>query len=187
MVTIGALWLPILLSAIAVWVASALFWTVMPHHKSDYAKLPDEDAARRALTPQALVPGQYMIPHAVTHKDLQDAETTRKFEEGPVGFFTVLPPGVPTMGSKIMLSVVFYFVISIVVAYLASRTLDPGAEYLAVFRVTGTVAWLAYGTATVPDAIWFGRPWSGIVKGLLDALVFGLLTAGVFGWLWPAG
>ncbi len=186
MVTIGALWLPILLSAIAVWVASAIIWMVMPHHKSDFRKLPDEDAALQALAPQSLVPGQYSIPYAASPKDFQDPETVRKFETGPVGFLTVLPPGVPTMGSKITLSVVFYLVISIVVAYLASRTLDPGADYLAVFRVTGTVAWLAYGTATVPDAIWFGRPWSGIVKGLLDALVFGLLTAGFFGWLWPA-
>ena len=186
MVTIGALWLPILLSAIAVWVASAIIWMAMPHHKSDWRKLPDEGAARRALTPQGLVPGQYSIPYAITHEDLKDPETIRKFEEGPVGILTVVRPGMPTMGSKIMLSFVFYLVISMVVAYLVSRTLDPGADYLAVFRVTGTVTWLAYGTATVPDAIWFGRPWSGIVKGLLDALVFALLTAGFFGWLWPA-
>ena len=186
MVTIGALWLPILLSAIAVWVASALVWMVMSHHKSDFRKLPDEDAALQALTPQRLAPGQYSIPYAASPKDFQDPETARKFEEGPVGFFAVLPPGVPTMGSKIMLSFVFYLLIGTVVAYLASRTLDPGEDYLAVFRVTGTVAWLAYGTATVPDAIWFGRPWSGIVKGLLDALAYGLLTAGFFGWLWPA-
>jgi hypothetical protein len=103
-----------------------------------------------------------------------------------VGFLTVMPRGVPAMGSKIALSFVFYLFISTVVAYVASRTLDPGAGYLAVFRVAGTVAWLAYGTATVPHAIWFGRPWSGIVKGLLDALAYGLLTAGFFGWLWPA-
>ena len=185
MVTIGALWLPILVSSIAVWVASVLFWTVMPHHRSDLGRLPDEDAARQALGPQGLAPGQYMIPYAVTHKDLQDPETPRKFEEGPVGFLTVVPSGVPTIGSKIMLSVVFYLLISTVVSYLASRTLDPGADYLTVFRVTGTVAWLAYGTATVPDAIWFGRPWSVILKGQLDALVYGLLTAGFFSWLWP--
>ena len=186
MVSIGALWLPILLSAITVWVASAIIWMAMPHHKSDFRKLPDEDAALRAMTPQELVPGQYSFPYSASAEDLQDPETVRKFEEGPVGFLTVVPSGTPTMGSKIMLSFVFYLVISMVVAYLASRTLDPGADYRAVFRVTGTVAWLAYGTATVPDAIWFGRPWSGIVKGLLDALVFALLTAGFFGWLWPA-
>ena len=186
MVTIGALWLPILLSAVAVWVASAIIWMVMPHHKSDFAKLPDEDAARQALAPQQLVPGQYSIPYAASAKDAQDPETVRKFEEGPVGFLTVVPSGAPTMGSKIGLSMIFYLVISVIVAYLASRVLDPGADYLAVFRVTGTVAWLAYGTATVPDAIWFGRPWSVVVKGLLDSLLFGLLTAGFFGWGWPA-
>jgi hypothetical protein len=81
MVTIGVVWLPILVSSIAVWVASVFFWTVMPHHKSDFSKLPDEDAARRALTLQGLVPGQYMIPYAATHKDLQDPDTLRKFEK----------------------------------------------------------------------------------------------------------
>lgn len=186
MVTIGALWLPILLSAIAVWVASAIIWMVLPHHKSDFGKLPDEDAARRALGAQDLAPGQYNIPHVVSQGDLRNPEVVRKFEEGPVGFFTVLAPGVPTMASKVMLSMIYFVVISFIVAYLASRTLDPGAHYLSVFRVTGTVAWIAYGTATVPDAIWFGRPWSMIGKGLLDALVYGLLTAGFFGWLWPA-
>ena len=185
MVTIGALWLPILLSTIAVWVASAIIWTVMPHHKSDFGKLPDEDSARQALIPQQIRPGQYSIPHAST-KDLKDPETARRFEEGPVGFLTVVPSGAPTMAGKLVLSIMFYLVISVVVAYLASRTLDAGANYLAVFRITGTVAWLAYGTATIPDAIWFGRPWSSIVKGLLDSLVFALLTAGFFGWSWPA-
>ena len=100
MVTIGALWLPILLSAIAVWVVSAIIWMVMPHHKSDFRKLPDEDAALQALTPQSLVPGQYSIPYAASPKDFQDPETAGKFEKGPVGFFTVLPPGLPTMGEQ---------------------------------------------------------------------------------------
>ena len=186
MVTIGALWLPILLSSIAVWMASAFFWMVSPHHKSDYVRFPDEEGVRRALAAQRLAPGQYSIPYSVSAKDLEDPEMVSKFEEGPVGIFTVAPSGVPAMGSKVAQSFLFYFLISTVVAYMASRTVDPGADYLAVFRVAGTVAWLAYGTAIVPDAIWFGRPWSGIVKGLLDALAYALLTAGFFGWLWPA-
>ena len=186
MVTIGALWLPILLSSIAVWMASALFWMVSPHHKSDYVRFPDEEGVRRALAAQRLAPGQYSIPYSVSAKDLEDPEMVSKFEEGPVGIFTVAPSGVPAMGSKVAQSFLFYFLISTVVAYMASPTVDPGADYLAVFRVAGTVAWLAYGTAIVPDAIWFGRPWSGIVKGLLDALAYALLTAGFFGWLWPA-
>lgn len=186
MVTIGALWLPILLSAVAVWVVSAFIWMVMPHHKSDFAQLPDEAAARQALAPQNITPGLYDIPHVSGRSDLQDPEVVRKFEEGPVGYFTAVPAGVPTMGTKILLSFVFYLVISVFVAYLAGRTFVAGADYLAVFRLTGTVAWLAYGAATVQDAIWFGRPWSGTVKGWLDALVYAVLTAGFFGWLWPA-
>jgi hypothetical protein len=186
MVSIGALWLPILLSAVTVWAVSAIIWMVLPHHKSDYAKFPDEEAARQALAPQNLAPGLYDIPHITSASDLNDPDVVQRFEQGPVGFFTVVPAGVPTMGSKIMLSVAFYFVISVVVAYLAGRTFAAGADYLAVFRISGTVAWLAYGTATVPDAIWFGRPWAGIAKGLLDALVYALLTAGFFAWLWPA-
>ena len=186
MVTIGALWLPILLSAAAVWVASMLVWTVLPHHKSDYARLPNEDAARQALAPQEIPPGLYNIPHVASRGDLQNPEVVRRFEEGPVGFITVLPSGVPTMGSKLVLSFVLYLAVGVVVAYLAGRTLASGTDYLSVFRITGTVAWLAYGVGTVPDAIWFGRPWSSVFKGLLDALVYGLLTAGFFGWLWPA-
>jgi len=186
MVTIGALWLPILLSTIAVWVASAVIWMVMPHHKSDFAKLPDEESTRQALIPQKLAPGQYNFPHAMSQKDLQDAETVRKFEEGPVGILTIQPSGTPTMAGKLVLSIVFYLAISVVVAYLASRTLEAGTDYLTVFRVTGTVAWLGYCTATVPEAIWFGRPWSSIAKGLFDALVFALLTAGFFGRSWPS-
>ena len=73
----------------------------------------------------------------------------------------------------------------LLVAYVACLTLNAGADYMAVFRLTATVAWLAYGTATVPEAIWFGRPWSSIFKGFGDALIFALLTGGAFGWLWP--
>ena len=88
------------------------------------------------------------------------------------------------MGKNMALTFVFYLVISAIVAYVASRTLAPGSDYLAVFRVIGTVAWLAYGAAVIQDAIWFGRPWSSVIKSVFDALVYALLTAGVFGWLW---
>ena len=119
MVSIGALWLAILLSTIAVWAASAINWMVMPHHKSDYGKLPDEDAARQALTSQ-LAPGQYSFPHAPSMKDSRDPEIVRKFEEGPVGFLTVVPSGAPTMGSKIILSLAFY--LTCCCLFVASRT-----------------------------------------------------------------
>ena len=91
----------------------------------------------------------------------------------------------PSMGKNMVISLIFYLVVGIFVAYLASRFLSIGTEYLTVFRLTGTVAFVAYGMGIIPDAIWFGRPWGAVVKNLLDALLYALLTAGVFGWLWP--
>ncbi|MCG8608208.1 hypothetical protein MJD09_24895 [bacterium] len=184
MVTITALWLAILVSAALAWIASALVWTVLPHHKKDFEGVPDEEAARNALTGD-LAPGQYNIPHVESQEQMKQPEVVKKFDDGPVGFLTVLPKGVPNMGKNMGLSFVYNIFVSIVVAYLASRTLDADASYLSVFRIAGTTAWLAYGTAVIPDAIWFGRPWSAIGKNLGDALLYGLLTAGAFGWLWP--
>jgi len=177
----------IVVAAILVWVASALIWTVLPWHKKDYARLPDEDSALASLRTQELEPGQYHFPHQASPGDLKNPELRQKLETGPAGFMTVLPRGVHGMGKSMVFSGVFYIFVSAAVAYVASRTVSAGAEYLTVFRVTGTVAWLAYGMAIVPEAIWFGRPWSSVFKGIGDAFIYGLLTAGAFGWLWPAG
>ena len=167
------------------WIVSALIWTVLPHYKSEFRGLPNEEAARNALTPQNLPPGQYNIPHVSSPQNFEKADVRKKFEEGPACFITVVLSSVPAMGQRMVLSFVYYLVIGVVVAYVASRTLAPEAEYLTVFRLTGTVAWLAYGTGVIPDAVRFGRPWSAVAKHLIDALAYGLLTAGVFGWLWP--
>jgi hypothetical protein len=183
MVTIGSLWLPILLSAVLVWIASALVWMVLPHHKNEFRGVSDEEALRRALG--GLAPGWYRFPYAATREAWKSPEHRRKLEEGPVGFLTVLPRGVPSMKTSMALSFLYYVLVGIVVAYLAGRTLAPGTEYLAVFRVAGTAAWLAYGWAVFPEAIWFGRPWGSVAKHLADALLYALLTAGTFGWLWP--
>ena len=183
MIDIGSLWLAILLASALVWIASAIIWMALPWHKTDMSTLPDEDGARQALG--SLKPGQYDIPHCTDMKAMQQPETKRKFDEGPVAVVTILENGPPPIGRNLVLTVAFYLVVSTIVAYVASRSLAPGADYLTVFRFTGTVAWLAYGFAVIPDAIWFGRPWSNTFKVLMDALIYALLTAGVFGWLWP--
>jgi hypothetical protein len=185
MVTILSLWLPILISAVLVWIASAIIWTVLPHHKSDYKGLPDEEAARNALLPQNLKPGQYDIPHIASRDEVKKPGVLKKFNDGPAGFLTVVPKGLPSMAKGMILSFIYYLVIGVIVAYVASRSLGIGAKYLSVFRLTGVVSWLAYGFGIFQDSIWFGRPWSSSFKHVLDTLVYGLLTAGVFGWLWP--
>jgi hypothetical protein len=185
MVTIASLWLPILLSSVLVFIASFIVWAVLPFHRSDFGALPNEAAARDALTPQNIPPGQYNIPNLPSRSDLKNPDYTKKFEEGPVGFLTVLPNGIPPMGRSLVLSFIYYLVIGAMVAYLASRMLDVTTGYLTVFRMTGTLAWLGYGFGVVPDAIWFGRPWSAVFKHLVDALIYALLTAGAFAGFWP--
>ncbi len=183
MVTITSLWLPILLSAVGVWIAGFLMWVVLPHHKNDYAKVSDEEAARNAL--RGLAPGQYTIPHAKDQSALKDPEFVKKLEQGPAGYLTIIPSAAPNMTKPLVLSFFYYVLVGVVVAYVCGRTLAPGADYLAVFRIAGTVAWAGYGLGIIQEGIWFGRPWSAVVKQVADSLVYGLVTAGMFGWLWP--
>jgi hypothetical protein len=185
MVTIPMLWAPILIATVLVFVASALIWMVLPIHKGDYRGLPDEASVAEALRRQGAEPGQYMIPHASDRSAMKDPAHLEKMERGPVAMLTLMRPERPAMGKSLATWFVFVLVITTVVAYLASRTLPAGAEYLQVFRVTGTTAVLAYAAAVIPGGIWFGRPWSNVWKDVFDGVVYGLLTAGTFGWLWP--
>lgn len=186
MVTLGALWLPVLLSAALVFVASSVVWMALPHHRDDFAGVPDEDAVREALSGPDVTPGQYRVPHAPDREAWEGDEMQRKLEEGPVAFLTVVPDGRPSMAKQFVQWFVYAAAVSAVAGYVAAATLPAGAGYLEVFRVTGTVAWVAYGWAYLGDSVWFGRPWGFSAKMVLDALLYGLLTAGVFGWLWPA-
>ena len=185
MVTIVALLLPILVAAVAVWIATALVWIAMPHHKSDFKAFPNEDAVRDAMKPQNITPGMYDLPHLGSREEMQDPEVRKKFEEGPAGFFTIVPRGVPAMGKPMVISFLFNVAVSVCVAYVAGRMTPAGASFLTVFRITATVGWLAYAAAVVPESVWFGRPWKYTGKLLLDGLAYGLITGGVFGWLWP--
>ncbi|HVO79218.1 MAG TPA: hypothetical protein VMT28_00725 [Terriglobales bacterium] len=185
MVPISALWLPILLSAVIVFVASSIMHMVLPYHKSDYRKLPEEDKVLDALRSAGVTPGPvYHFPHC-THKDMKSPESVEKFKRGPVGLLTVIPSGAPAMGKYLGLWFVYCVVVGIFVAYLTGRTLSAGTNYLQVFRVAGTVGFLAYALAQVQDAIWKGQTWSVTFKHVFDGLIYGLLTAGTFGWLWP--
>ena len=179
--TIVALWLPIFVSAILVFFASAIIWMAMPWHKSDFSKTRDEEGARSALGGHA--PGLYMLPYCIDQKQLKDPDVQKKFVDGPLAYITVVPNGLPQMGSKMLMSFVYYVFVGIICAYILSRTVGTGADYLTIFRVTGTVAFIAYGIAYIQDSIWFGRPWSVTAKNVFDALIYALMTGGAFGWL----
>jgi Flp pilus assembly protein TadB len=184
-IPIASLWLPILLSAVGVFVVSSLIHMVFGYHNSDYSKLPGEDDVMASMREAGVRPGTYCFPRAESHKDLGLPEMQEKFKQGPVGFATVIPSGVPAMGRQLVLWFLYSLLAGVCVAYVAGRTMPAGSTYLAVFRVVGTIAFLAYGFAHLSDSIWKGQSWGIGLKNLLDAFFYGSVTGGVFGWLWP--
>ena len=184
MVPLTALWIPIVLAAVIVFVASSIIHMVLPYHRSDYQKLSDEDKLMAALRGAGLKRGLYMFPFC-SHKEMKSPAAIEKFKQGPVGMLTIFPSGPPAMPKFLAMWFVYCLIIGFFVAYLTGRTVAPRTEYLAVFRVAGTAAFLAYGLGHLSNGIWKGQPWSVVIKEVIDGLVFGLLTAGTFGWLWP--
>lgn len=185
MVTITALLVPIVLAAILVFIASSVVHMALPYHKTDYQQLPNEADVMEAMRNAGVQPGNYYIPWAAGPKELQKPEVMEKFTKGPVGFLNVIPSGPPAMGKSLIQWFVYCLLIGLFVAYLAGRTLGPGAEYMTVFRVTGAVAFLGYAGAQASSSIWMGQKWTSTAKNMFDGLIYALLTAGAFGWRWP--
>ena len=186
MVPLSSLWIPILLSAVIVFVASSLVHMVLRYHNSDYPELPQQDQVMDALRPFNLPPGQYMAPRAATMAEMKKPEFTEKMKRGPVFMINVFPAGEWRMGSLMLQWFVFSIVVSIFAAYIAGRTLPPGTDYSQVMRIAGTVAFAGYALGHVPNSIWYNIKWSTTFKNMFDGLIYGLLTGGTFGWLWPA-
>jgi hypothetical protein len=184
---LAELWMPILLSGGVCFVWSALAWTVLPHHKRDLRRLSGEPDVLTALRKDPPPPGRYSFPFS-RGADLNRADMRTALERGPVGFVTIGRNGVPHMGSMMGQSALFHLTVCALVAYVAWHA-APGSKlgtpYLSTFRVVGTVSIMAYALGTTPESIWFARPWKSWASQALDATVMGLLTAGVFGWLWP--
>jgi hypothetical protein len=184
MVSLAALWIPIVLSAVIVFIASSIIHMVLPYHRSDYKKLPEEDKVLAAMRTAGLTRGVYMFPHC-SHKDMKSPEVLEKQKLGPIGSITVFPTGPINMPKYLAMWFVYCLVVGVFTAYLTGHTVAQGTPYLAVFRVAGTTAFMAYGVGQLSNGIWAGQPWSTVIKHVFDGLVFGLLTAGTFGWLWP--
>jgi hypothetical protein len=181
---LATLWLPIVLSAVIVFVASFIMHMVLPYHRSDYRGLPDEDKVRATLRAANLKRGLYIFPYG-THREMKSPAMIEKYKEGPVGFLTILPSGPPAMPKFLGQWFVFCLVVGFFTAYITAHTVATGANYLVVFRVAGATAFMGYGLGHLSDGVWKGQMWSTVIKEVFDGLVYGLLTAGVFGWLWP--
>lgn len=185
MVPLASLAIPIVVSSVIVFVASSILHMVLPYHHGDLKKVPREDDVQAALRGFSIPPGDYALPCVSSPSEMKSPAFLEKMNKGPVLLMTVSPAGPPSMGKSLTQWFVYLLLVSMFAGYVASRALGPGAHYLSVFRFAGCSAFMAYGLGHFSTAIWYRRSWTTTFKDVFDGLVYGLLTAGTFGWLWP--
>lgn len=185
MVPLASLWLPIVLSAVFVFVASSIIHMFLGYHANDWRRLDKEDEVMAALRPFGLAPGDYMMPRPRSMADMKSPAFQEKVKAGPKAVITVGPPGNPGMGKPMFLWFVYSLIVGVFAAYIAGHAVAPGTRYLEVFRFVGATAFLGYSLALMQFSIWYWRSWSTTLLSMFDGLLYALLTAGTFGWLWP--
>ncbi len=185
MTDLSALWLPILLSAVVVFIISSIVHMAPLWHRGDYPKMKQQDAVMDALRPCNLPPGDYFFPRADNMADMRTPAYKEKVAKGPVVLMTVMPNGMRPMGPMLAQWFVYCLVINVFAAYIAGRALPQGTAYLQVFRFIGAAAFIAHSVALWQLSIWYARGWGLTLKYTFDGLLYALCTAGVFGWLWP--
>jgi hypothetical protein len=187
MVAWSALFLPSVISAVLVFIASSLIHMAIRWHQSEYKTLSNEDEVRAALHKASPVPGKYVLPYCKDSKEMASPEMQRKLAEGPNVVMYVRANGPTRLGPFLGKWFVYTLVVSLLAGYVARAGVAPGAEYLEVFQVVGAASWLAYAWAIPSDSIWVGKPWSSTAVYMVDGLIYAALTAGAFAWLWPGG
>lgn len=182
---LAALWAPILLSAVFVFLVSSIIHMVLKYHANDFKKLPNEDSVQSALRPFNIPPGDYMLPQADSMKDCKAPEFLEKLNKGPIVMMTVFKNGQMKMGQSLLLWFLFSILVSCFSAYIAWHAVPAGGSCSSVLRFVGTTAFMGYALAQIQGSIWYGRSWVTLLKLLFDGLLYALATAGTFCWLWP--
>ena len=185
MTHVTALWLPILLSAVACFIVSSIIHMFMPWHKSDYHKLPDEDGILSALRPFAIPPGDYMAPRPASMDDMKSAAFAEKRNKGPVLIMTVIPSGPVTMGGQLLAWFVYLIVVAAVAGCVAATALAPGADGASVFHYVAVTAAMGFAGALWQLSIWYKRAWSTTIKSSIDGLIYAAITGAIFMSMWP--
>jgi hypothetical protein len=185
MVPVLSLAIPILVAAVLVFLASFILHMVLPYHRTDLRKTPKEDEIQEAFRRFGLSPGDYAVPCAQGPAGMKDPQFIERMTKGPVVLMTVQAGRSMSMASSLAQWFAYSILVGVFAAYVTGRALGPGANYLEVFRFAGTTAFVGYSLALPQHSIWYKRNWGTTLKSMFDGLVYGLLTAGAFGWLWP--
>ncbi|MGD9853758.1 MAG: hypothetical protein AB7U20_02290 [Planctomycetaceae bacterium] len=179
---IASLWLPILLSSVAVFFASFLSWMVLQFHKQDWIKTDQEDRLMQLVREGNVAPGNYVFPYCSSSEEMKSEAFQQKYKAGPNGTLTVFPPG-EGMGKKLGLTFVYFLAANFCIAYLATLALTAGAEFMPVFRFVSTASFLTHFAGVICECVWFHKRITG---NLIDSLMFAAITGAIFGAMWPA-
>ena len=185
MSTISQLWLPILVTAALIFVASSLIHMVFKWHNSSYQGFANEDAVRAAIGASAPLPGQYILPHCLDMKAMQSDAMQRKFIEGPIAFVTLRKNGPPTMGSSLAFWFLYCVVIAAIAGAIAAYAFGMNASPNRTGHIVGAVCLLAFSGGSIQQGIWMGKPWNSVAKEVLDGFIYACIAAATFTWLWP--
>lgn len=182
----GSLWLPVVVSAVAVWLVSSILHMLLKYHRADYKQLADEESVTQGIRKAAPAPGVYPLPYVMDPSRMKDPAVRKRYDDGPVGMLTVIPNGPPAMGKYLALWFLFCFIVSFVTAYVARNTLSYDTDAMTVFRITAAVAFAGYVLGYIQDSIWKGIPWSNSIRGMIDGVIYAVVTGLIFRLLWPA-
>ncbi len=185
MVSLVSLAVPILVASIIVFALSAIIHMVLPYHRSDVRRVSREDDLLDALRKLEIAPGDYAAPHAGSPDAMKNPQFVEKMRKGPLVFMTIADGEEPSMAGNLFLWFLYTLLVSVFTAYVVGRALGPGTPYMRVFQLAGAVAFMGYSLALMQHSIWYRRSWATTIKSMFDGLIFGLFTAGTFGWLWP--
>jgi hypothetical protein len=185
MTPLSALWLPIVLSAVAVFLASFVLHMALPWHRGDYRAVPREQEAMDSLRALDIPPGDYKMPRPSSMKEMGTPEFKAKMERGPRVIMTVQSAGLTAMGKLLGLWFVYALVISLFAGYVASRAVGSAADNGEVMRFSSTAAFLGYAGALWQMWIWYSRSLGTTLRSTIDGLIYALITGLVFAWFWP--
>jgi hypothetical protein len=184
MTPLTSLLLPIVVSAVAVFVLSMIIH-MTPWHRTDYLRLPDEDGVMQALRPFNLAPGDYTTPHPGTGDYMKSKEYDDKRAAGPVLWLTVVPSGPWQIGKLFGGWFLFTVAVSACVAYVVGTIVAAGGDRQTVFRLVAVIVFLAHAMGAVPLSIWYNRQWSTTFKNVVDSVLYALATGWIFSMMWP--
>lgn len=186
-----SLWLPILLSTAAVWLASMILGMALPHHKQDFIAIPEaqggEDGFMDDLCKRGIKPGNYLFPDFRSREAMNSPKVQKALNEGPSGHLIIWKAPL-TMADKMVGTFIVYLVATTLIAYLATVALPPvlgPTPSAKVFQIVTTAGVLTYCFSFIPSAIWWGSYKRTIVANIIDGLIYAAITGAIFAWRWP--